>query len=317
MKREFLMNLNTRVLKLNKKLISVCDIATEEIQEVFNIARAKDFKISPGKTFISLFFENSTRTLLSFEKAANICGFNVLRFDPGASSLVKDETEINTIRTLCAMGVDACAIRTGKSGYTALLANYFSAETSILNAGDGSNQHPTQALLDLYTILENFNIVFTKNCLKSLKIGIMGDILNSRVARSNIMLLSKLGANITLIAPPNFLPWNFRNYYMKQFNCVISYDLAATLKAGLDILMCLRVQKERMESGGKFSFSSALYSVKSEEELNGAKIMHPGPINERVEISGSLAYESNNSLISKQVENGVYIRSALLKFLCG
>lgn len=306
---------NTQGLKHNRKLISVNDVAIKEIIDIFGIADAGDFKVTSKKCFLNLFFENSTRTKLSFERAALNCGFDVLDFNVQSSSILKDETHINTIRTINSLGVDTLTIRAQKSGETSLLSSFVNRGTFVLNAGDGTNEHPSQGLLDLYTIIKQFDIDAKPMCLAGLKIGIMGDILHSRVARSNIFLLSKFGAEITLICPQSFLPLNFANYYNTNFGCKISHNLKSSLKNKLDVLMVLRIQKERVENKSIISFPISQFSVSDESQLNGAYVMHPGPINDGVEISNELAYKSRFSLISKQVEDGVKIRSAILKFL--
>jgi aspartate carbamoyltransferase catalytic subunit len=304
-------------LKPSKRLLSTTDLDGEALEEILTIARKGDFKIKNPLLFINIFFEASTRTSVSFQNAALKCGFSVINFDPLTSSILKDETIINTIRTLNSNLPNSVAIRCKNSGETALLSKYLSQAVSVINAGDGTNEHPTQALLDLYTILNEFNIKYSSNCLKDFTIAIVGDIMNSRVARSNIFLLSRLGAKIFLVSPPNFLPQHLALYYNENFNCEILLNLNDALKLNLNVIMLLRVQRERMEAAGKLAFPSTGYSLKSEFYLGKTKIMHPGPINPNVEISSESAYEFNNSLISKQVENGVLIRSAILKFFHG
>lgn len=300
----------TQSLKASKRLLSIEDCSIEDISEIFSIAKSEDFLIQNPGIFVSMFFENSTRTLLSFEKSALNCGFKVLRFEVANSSIAKEETEINTIRTINSLGAASVALRCKKSGEDLLFSKYLNPKISVLNGGDGTNEHPTQSLLDCFTLCEHFKIKFGTACLKGFKIGIMGDVMHSRVARSNIFLLSKLGAEITLISPPNFLTQNFAQYYKLKFGCKILHKLEGKFEA----IMLLRVQKERIEGSGKICYPSS-FGLFNEEDLNGAVLLHPGPINAGVEVSEKLAYESPFSLVSKQVENGVKVRSAVLKFL--
>jgi len=311
MQMESLLISNMQSLKDCKRLISINDCTIEEISEIFQIAKKADFTSKEKGNIITVFFENSTRTLLSFEVAASNLGLQSIRFDVSSSSISKDETAINTIRTINSLSPKGVILRCKKTGETSLFAKYLSPEISVINAGDGTGEHPTQALLDCFTILENFNIQFQKNCLSGLKIAIAGDIGNSRVARSNVFLLSKLGAKLELISPPNFLSTNFANFYKENYNCKISTEIQGF---DADVLMLLRTQKERMEGSGKIVFPSN-FAILTEKDLGKAVLMHPGPINEGVEVSEYLAYRSSKSLISKQVENGVKVRSAILKFL--
>jgi aspartate carbamoyltransferase catalytic subunit len=302
------MILNTQ--NLNNQLISVNDFSINDIGNIFNIAKSQDFKTKNPGLLVSIFFENSTRTLLSFEKASINCGFNYLNFNPYTSSLSKEETEINTIRTLRELNPAVVVVRCKHSGEPQIFKKYLSQNTILINAGDGTNEHPTQALLDAFTIFNTFDLEFTENCFKGLEIAIMGDIMHSRVARSNIFLLSRLGAQVTLISPPNFLNQNFIDFYTKNYNAIYK----PSYEGKFDVVMLLRVQKERMEGGGKICYPSK-FGIFTEKELNGAHLMHPGPINVGVEVSEDLAYNSTKSLISKQVENGVLIRSAIINYL--
>jgi aspartate carbamoyltransferase catalytic subunit len=294
-------------MPLQNRLLSIYDYSFQDITSIFSIAEKQNFKIKDNGVFISIFFENSTRTLLSFEKSAINCGLSVMRFDANISSIKKEETEINTIRTLNELKPKVVAIRAGKSGEVEIYSKYLSNNVVVLNAGDGTNEHPTQSLLDAFTILEAFKIKFKENCFKGLKIAIMGDIMHSRVARSNIFLLSKLGAKIDLICPPNFLLPNFAQFYEKEFGVKILQSFE-----GADFLILLRLQKERIEGSGKIHYPPFQFSTES--DLKGALLMHPGPIN--TEVSNELAYNSKQSLISKQVSNGSLVRSAILKHFC-
>ncbi len=306
------MTSNLQCLNKSKRLLSINDCTIEDLSNIFSIAESGNFKLNTEGLFISVFFENSTRTLLSFEKSALNCGLTSMRFDVSSSSIAKEETEINTIRTLNELSAKAIVLRCKKSGEPSIYANYISENTAIINAGDGTNEHPTQSLLDTFTILQETGNKFSQNCFKGLKIAIMGDVSHSRVARSNIFLLSKLGAEVTLIFPPNFLGQNFIDFYTQNYNIKVTNSYQETF----DFVMLLRVQKERIEGSGKICYPSK-FGIFTEAELKGAKLMHPGPLNVGVETSEELAYSSKNSLISKQVSNGVLIRSAILKYLVG
>lgn len=319
MQTVFHMILNMQGQKHKKTLININDFSDVDVIEVFNIASSFEGCSIKGDLerglFVNVFFENSTRTSLSFQKAALNCGFKILDFNISSSSIAKEEGEINTIRTINSIGVNAVAIRAKFSGQVGLFSKFLNENTILINAGDGTNEHPTQSLLDLYTILEHFKLPSKPNTLSGLKVGIVGDVVNSRVARSNIFLLSRFGADLSLIAPPNFLPENFASYYRSQFKCKTFYDLNSALKQKLDVLILLRLQKERMENSGKIPFPISQFAVKDQAALDDCVIMHPGPINDNAEITSKIAYESEISLISRQVKNGVLIRSAILKFL--
>jgi aspartate carbamoyltransferase catalytic subunit len=298
-------------LRHSKRLISVKDCTFEDVESIFSIAKSSQFNLKSKGLFLSVFFENSTRTLLSFEASAHNCGLNTMRFDISSSSIAKEESEINTIKTLNELEPKAIVLRCKKTGETSLYSDYLSKNTAVLNAGDGINEHPTQALLDTFTILEAVGKNFTKNCFKGLKIAIMGDVMHSRVARSNIFLLSSLGAEITLICPPNFLSQNFADFYSQEYGVKVQNTYS---KLEFDFVMLLRVQRERLEGSGKLCYPAG-FGVFLEESLNGGFLMHPGPVNIGVETSDELAYNSSKSLISKQVHNGVLVRSAILKYI--
>lgn len=291
-------------------LISVNDFKNSDIKSIFEIADSKKFNVKNGGLGISLFFENSTRTLLSFESALLNCGLKSVRFDVSSSSIAKEETVINTIRTINSYSPDFLIMRSKQTGEPLIYQKYLDSNTKMINAGDGTGEHPTQALLDFYTILQVLNIKFSDSCLKNITIAIAGDIMHSRVARSNIFLLSRFGAKIILISPLSFLPQSIRNFY-SNLGCSFAYTLRE-IKA--NFVMLLRIQKERMEGKARLTFPSN-FGIFNEADLNHAYLMHPGPINERVEITEDMAYLSSKSLISKQVENGSLIRSAIIKFL--
>ena len=260
-----------------------------------------------GKTVVNLFFENSTRTRTSFELAAKRLSADVLNFAVGTSSVAKGESFIDTARNIESMASDIIVMRHSSPGVHHKLAQ--KVNSSIVNAGDGCHEHPTQGLLDMFTIKEK------KGKIEGLKIAIIGDILHSRVARSDLWGLTKLGAHVTFVGPPTLIPSE-----MKDLGAEISYDLNAGIKDA-DVVMLLRIQKERM---AKNLFPSIreyilLYGI-TEERLKVAKkdaiIMHPGPINRGVEISQEVA-DGPRSVITQQVTNGVAVRMAVLYLLGG
>ncbi|MFT6332278.1 MAG: aspartate carbamoyltransferase catalytic subunit [Lentimonas sp.] len=297
-----------------KNLISINDLSDAKLESIFNNAakyldnnrkRIVDETLK-GKTLINFFFENSTRTRTSFEIAAKNLGANVINIDISLSSLKKGESTIDTAKTINAMNPDFVAIRHNSSGTVDLLAKYIDAK--IINAGDGTNEHPTQALLDTFTILQN------KGSIQGLEIAICGDIAHSRVARSNLILLKKLGANIRLIAPPTLIGKNFNKWLAGKATL---YDNLEDGIKGADVVMMLRIQQERMV--GCFIPSLAEYYKLfglNHKNLKLAKkdviVLHPGPINRDVEISSDLADDEDFSLILNQVEAGVAIRQAIL-----
>jgi aspartate carbamoyltransferase catalytic subunit len=294
----------------SNRLLSINDLSFLDISRIIQVAQTRDFLIKNEGTFLSVFFEHSTRTLLSFEKAAINCGLNIMRFDANTSSLSKEESQINTLRTLNSLNPSCIAVRCKYSLEPKLYSKYINSNIAFVNAGDGINEHPTQALLDLFTLLEELNINFSEDCLKNLKIAIMGDVMHSRVARSNIFLLSRLGAKIDLITPPNFLNKNFVDFYSTKYKVNVLHSYTKQY----DVVMLLRVQKERAEGSAKICYPSN-FGIYFEADLKSAYLMHPGPVNIGVEVSEEVAYNSKKSLISKQVENGVLVRSAILKFL--
>lgn len=303
----------------SKNLISINDLSEKEInslleraQDHFENNRKRKFKpILEGKTLVNFFFENSTRTRTSFEIAAYNLGANVVNIDISLSSLKKGETIIDTAKTINAMNPDFVTIRHNSSGIVDLLAKYMNA--SVINAGDGTNEHPSQALLDVFTILQN------KKKINGLEIAICGDILHSRVARSNMILLSKLGANIRLIMPTTLITKDFESWAATKFGAKIYQDLESGIK-NADVIMMLRIQQERMlgcfiPSSNEFFNIFGLTHKKLELAKKDVIVLHPGPINRDVEISSDLADDENFSLILNQVESGVAVRQAILEFL--
>ena len=266
----------------------------------------KKSKLLAGRTQINLFFEASTRTQSSFELAGKRLGADVMNMSVGSSSIKKGETLIDTAMTLNAMHPDLLVVRHGSSGAVALLAQKMGC--SVINAGDGRHEHPTQALLDALTIRRR------KGRIEGLTVAICGDILHSRVARSNILLLNAMGAHVRVIAPPTLLPSE-----IERFGVEVHTNMVEGLK-DVDIVMMLRLQLERMQ--GAFIPSTREFFTRyglDERKLSHAKddalIMHPGPMNRGVEIDSEVADDINRSVILEQVEMGVAVRMAILDLL--
>jgi aspartate carbamoyltransferase catalytic subunit len=259
-----------------------------------------------GLTQINMFFENSTRTLASFELAGKRLGADVMNMGMQASSIKKGETLIDTALTLNAMRPDLLVVRHPHSGAVDLLAQ--KVNCAVLNAGDGKHEHPTQALLDALTIRR------AKGRLHRLSIAICGDIAHSRVARSNIMLLGKMENRIRLIAPPTLMPSGMADFGVEVFE-----SMEEGLK-DVDVVMMLRLQKERMDGGfipseREYYHRYGLDAAKLSHAKPDAIIMHPGPMNRGVEIDGTLADDINRSVIQEQVEMGVAVRMAAMDLL--
>jgi aspartate carbamoyltransferase catalytic subunit len=260
-----------------------------------------------GRTVVNLFYEDSTRTRISFEAAAKRLSADVINFSAKGSSVSKGESLKDTALTLQAMGADAVVIRHSASGAPHRLANW--VEGSVINAGDGTHEHPTQALLDAYTMRSRHGRI------EGLKVAIVGDVLHSRVARSNVRLLHTLGAHVTLVAPPTLLPVG-----VIDWPADISYDLDATLP-GVDVVMMLRVQRERMgdsffPSEREYARRYGLDADRMRAMPSHAIVMHPGPMNRGMEIAPDVA-DSTRSTIVEQVANGVSIRMAVLYLMLG
>ncbi|MEU8173774.1 aspartate carbamoyltransferase catalytic subunit [Microbispora hainanensis] len=260
-----------------------------------------------GRTVVNLFFEDSTRTRISFEAAAKRLSADVINFSAKGSSVSKGESLKDTALTLEAMGADAVVIRHSASGAPHRLATW--VRGSVVNAGDGTHEHPTQALLDAFSIRRRLGR------LEGLKIAIVGDVLHSRVARSNVLLLHTLGADVTLVAPPTLLP-----VAVETWPCQVSYDLDAVLPKS-DVVMMLRVQLERMNaayfpSAREYSRRYGLDRDRFARLHDDAVVMHPGPMNRGMEISAEVA-DSPRSTIVEQVTNGVTVRMAVLYLLLG
>jgi aspartate carbamoyltransferase catalytic subunit len=256
-----------------------------------------------GKTLINLFFEDSTRTRTSFEIAGKRLGADVINMSVSTSSVNKGETLLDTAWTLNAMHCDLLVVRHAESGAPSLLAQ--KVEAAVINAGDGTHEHPTQALLDALTIRRR------KGRLENLTVAICGDVAHSRVARSNIHLLSAMGARVRVIAPPTLLPAEISRLGVEPFT-----DMAAGLKDA-DVVMMLRLQKERMTRGlvpsvREFFRFYGLDAEKLAHAKPDAIVMHPGPMNRGVEIDSAVADDPSRSVIKEQVEMGVAVRMAVL-----
>ncbi len=259
-----------------------------------------------GRTLVNLFFENSTRTRTSFELAGKRLGADIVNMSTSGSSVSKGETLIDTAMTLNAMHVDMLVVRHDQSGAAALLAQKLDA--AVINAGDGTHEHPTQALLDAVTIRRH------KGTLENLTVAICGDVLHSRVARSNILLLTTMGSRVRVIAPPTLIPSGVAAMGVEVFT-----DMEKGL-AGADIVMMLRLQKERMSrayvpSAREYFRFYGLDAGKLAHAKPDALVMHPGPMNRGVEIASAVADDLQHSVIQEQVEMGVAVRMAVLDLL--
>ena len=265
----------------------------------------KKSNILSGKSIITLFFENSTRTRVSFELASKYLGATAANISAGGSSIAKGETLIDTAKTLEAMGTDVIIIRHSMSGSPHLISKYIGSK--VINAGDGMNEHPTQALLDIMTIREK------KGKVEGLKVAIVGDVKHSRVARSNIYGLNKLGAEVVLAGPSTLLPSNLQDMGVKVYT-----DVEKAVE-GADVVMGLRIQLERQKKGLFPSIREYnKYFGIDERRLSMAKpdaiLMHPGPVNRGVELNPQVA-DGSQSVINQQVTNGVCVRMAVLNML--
>ena len=298
------------LLGIQDLLINDVNIILDEASKFIELNRSKNKKLDTlkGKTQINLFFEPSTRTQSSFDLAGKRLGADVMSMNITNSAIKKGETLIDTAMTLNAMHPDIIVIRHQDSGACNLLSQ--KVNCAVLNAGDGRREHPTQALLDALTIIDR------KEKIEGLKIAICGDILHSRVARSNIYLLNMLGAEVNIIAPSNLIPNDIERLGVNSFT-----NMNKGIK-DCDIVMMLRLQNERMTS----SFLSSnreyyeyygLTPKKLENAKKDALIMHPGPMNRGIEIDTHLADDINKSVIKEQVELGVAVRMACLKIFCG
>ena len=314
-------------------LVSIKDLTYREAIQLLDTAeamaatqahRVKKLPTLHGRTVVNLFFEDSTRTRLSFEAAAKRLSADVINFSAKGSSVSKGESLKDTALTLQAMGADAVVVRHSSSGAAHRLAHAGWMHLPVLNAGDGTHQHPTQALLDAMTLRRHYHRDYADtepvapgSDLNGAHVVIVGDILHSRVARSDVDLLTLLGGHVTLVAPPTLLPVG-----VEQWNCDVNYDFDHALATGPDAVMMLRVQHERMSAAGGGFFPSpgeyhAVYGLNRQrfESLpDHTVVMHPGPMNRGLEISAEAA-DSPRSVVTEQVANGVSVRMAALYLL--
>jgi aspartate carbamoyltransferase catalytic subunit len=289
--------------------IGILDTATELAR--INDGQVKKLPTLRGRTIVNLFAEDSTRTRISFEAAAKRLSADVINFSAKGSSLSKGESLKDTAQTLQAMGADAVVIRHSASGAAQRLADLEWMSGSVINAGDGTHEHPSQALLDAFTIRKHLGKGASD--LKGLRIAIVGDVLHSRVARSNVLLLSMLGADVVLVAPPTLLPVG-----VESWPATISYDFDSVIP-NVDVIMMLRVQQERMSdlffpNSREYSRYFGLNSERMSAMAKNAIVMHPGPMNRGLEIAADVA-DSARSVIVEQVTNGVNVRMAILYVL--
>jgi aspartate carbamoyltransferase catalytic subunit len=302
---------------MNRHLLTAAELSADDIRRVLDtaghLAKVTDRAIKKvptlrGRTVCNLFFEDSTRTRISFELAAKRLSADVINFSAKGSSVSKGESLKDTALTIEAMGVDAIVIRHAASGAAVRLAKWVGAH--VINAGDGTHEHPTQALLDLYTMRQHFP------SFDGLRVAIVGDVLHSRVARSNVLALRTMGAEVTLVAPPTLLPAR-----VDTWGVALAYDLDAVL-AKQDVVMLLRIQLERQQAGYFPSVReyARLYGLDARRLAampDHAIVMHPGPMNRGVEIAAEVADSIERSVITSQVSNGISVRMALLYLLLG
>ncbi|MEO7804205.1 MAG: aspartate carbamoyltransferase catalytic subunit [Actinomycetota bacterium] len=300
-----------------KHLLSIDQLSVEDIELILHTAdsfrevgtrKIKKVPTLRGRTICNLFFEPSTRTRLSFELAAKRLSADVINFTVDSkSSAVKGESFKDTALTIQAMGVDAIVIRHSSSGAPLRLSNW--VESSVINGGDGAHEHPTQALLDLYSIRERFP------SFEGLRIAVVGDIIHSRVARSNIKAMIKMGSQVVAVAPPTLLPSTIEGW-----GCEVAFQLDEVLPK-VDVVYLLRVQKERQNeqlfpSTREYAAFWGLDRRRVEMLKSDALIMHPGPINRGVEIGSDMA-DLERSIITDQVTNGIAVRMSLLYLMLG
>lgn len=300
-----------------KHLLSIDDLGRDGIDEMLGLAESflevsrRDIRKVPalrGKTIVSLFYEDSTRTRLSFETAAKRLSADVMTFTVGTSAVAKGESLKDTVQTVAAMGVDAVIVRHRCAGAPALVAAWIDA--SIVNAGDGRHEHPTQALLDVFTIRQHLGAT-----LEGLRVAIVGDVRHSRVARSTSKALAALGADVTLVGPPTLLPES-----LVGWNASSACDLDDVLPK-VDVVYMLRIQHERQDamlfpSLREYTARYGLTVERAARLGSDVLVMHPGPMNRGVEIAPEVA-EGPASLITEQVANGVAVRMAVLYDLVG
>ncbi|HSI93550.1 MAG TPA: aspartate carbamoyltransferase catalytic subunit [Jiangellaceae bacterium] len=300
-----------------RHLLSAADLSRDDATLVLDTAAemaqltegraVKKLPTLRGRTVVNLFFEDSTRTRTSFELAAKRLSADVINFSAKGSSVSKGESLKDTALTLAAMGADGVVVRHWASGAPHRLAHSGWISASVVNAGDGTHEHPTQALLDAYTLRRHLGELGGR------RIAVVGDVLHSRVARSNVLLLATLGAEVTLVGPPTLLPMG-----VETWPCAVSYELDPVLTKS-DAVMMLRVQRERMNaaffpSAREYSRRYGLDDRRFRLLPDDALVLHPGPMNRGMEITADVA-DSDRSVIVEQVTNGVYVRMAVLYLL--
>ncbi|HEY0259817.1 MAG TPA: aspartate carbamoyltransferase catalytic subunit [Lacisediminihabitans sp.] len=301
--------LSTRDLD-RAEAVTILDVA-EDMADVSD-REVKKLPTLRGKTVVNLFFEDSTRTRISFEAAAKRLSADVINFSAKGSSVSKGESLKDTAQTLAAIGADAVVIRHPSSGAPLVLARSGWIDAAIVNAGDGTHEHPTQALLDAFTMRRRLHGRGARGRdLDGLTVTIVGDILHSRVVRSNVWLLTALGASVTLVAPATLLPIG-----VEEWPVTVGYDLDAALAAGPDVVMMLRIQSERMHAAffpnaREYSRQWGLDDERVARLRPDSMVMHPGPMNRGLEISAGAA-DSSRSTVLEQVANGVSVRMAVL-----
>jgi aspartate carbamoyltransferase catalytic subunit len=299
-----------------KHLLDTSDLTADEAQCILELSaefkrleeRGAPYPVLNGKTVANVFYENSTRTRSSFQLAARRLGAEVINLDVASSSVAKGENLRDTARTLISMGVDAIVQRHSASGSAHLIADLLGDQVCVINAGDGWHAHPTQALLDLLTMSQ------VKENLRGTKVTIVGDILHSRVARSNIVLLRKFGVDVHVVGPPTLMPT-----HITDLGVTLHTELQAALE-GADFVMALRLQLERQQQGLIASLSDykKLYRLdhaRLRHASKTVKVLHPGPSNRGVEITDALHDDPEISIVNDQVANGVLVRMAVLYLL--
>jgi aspartate carbamoyltransferase catalytic subunit len=302
-------------------LLSTKDLSREAAIGLLDIAEdmagtqqrsVKKLPTLQGRTVVNLFFEDSTRTRISFEAAAKRLSADVITFSAKGSSVSKGESLQDTAQTLQAMGADGIVLRHPASGAAAVLATSGWTRAGVVNAGDGTHEHPTQALLDAYTIRRRrFGDDARGRGLDGLTVVIVGDLLHSRVARSNLWLLTTLGATVRFVAPPTLMPPGIGGWPVE-----VGFDLDAALADGPDVVMMLRVQRERMSGGyfpstREYAAGYGLSVARADRLPEASLVMHPGPMNRGLEIAGEVA-DSARSTVLDQVTNGIAVRMAVL-----
>jgi aspartate carbamoyltransferase catalytic subunit len=307
---------------VSRHLLSIADLGAPGIQEILRLTDTfvevsnRTIPKAPalrGKTVVSLFYEDSTRTRLSFETAAKRLSADTMTFNVGTSSVKKGESVRDTVETIEAMGIDAVVIRHASAGVPWQIAEWLGNRVSVINGGDGWHEHPTQALLDCYTIRQHLGSA--DGDFSGLRVAIVGDVKHSRVARSDVLAYTALGAEVTLVAPPTLLPPSLAGWPVR-----VSHDLDDVL-GEVDVVGLLRMQQERMTEAlvptlREYTARYGLTARRLDRLADKTIVMHPGPMNRGVEISAEAA-TSERAVILDQVRNGVAVRMAVLFLLVG